>query len=131
MPNSELQSQVLEILDITNEINDKLDDVKGCTCTKYHESVFHVSDGRYTYNFEDAKQACIDRGAKIATLAQLQAAWSAGLDVCAAGWLSDGSVRYPIRMPRTGCGDTTAAGIRSWGYKPKTQKVADAYCFKV
>ncbi|XP_033107759.1 hyaluronan and proteoglycan link protein 1-like [Anneissia japonica] len=130
IPNTELKAQVQQILDATNEINKKLDDVKSCTCTRFQGAVFHVANGRYTYNFEDAKKACKDHGAQIATLAQLQAAWSAGLDVCKAGWLADGSVRYPIRMPRTGCGHTTPAGVRSWGYKPKTKKSADAYCYK-
>ncbi|XP_033107776.1 hyaluronan and proteoglycan link protein 1-like [Anneissia japonica] len=128
--NSALKTQVQQIFDITTEINSKMDDVKGCTCSRYHDGVFHVANGRYTYNFEEAKQACIDRGATIATPAQLQAAWEVGLDACLAGWLSDGSVRYPIRMPRQGCGINTNPGIRSWGYKPKDQKVADVYCFK-
>ncbi|XP_033104111.1 hyaluronan and proteoglycan link protein 3-like [Anneissia japonica] len=124
----EEQSQKLS--DKIDELDGILDDIKGCTCSLHHDAVFHVSvGGTYKLNFEQAKQACIDRGATIATVAQLAAAQTFGLDRCAAGWLSDGSVRYPITMPRNGCGgEGTAPGIRSWG-KPTKDKTYDVYCF--
>lgn len=68
---------------------------------------------------EEAKQSCQDAGAEIARVGQLYSAWKfAGLDRCNAGWLADGSVRYPIVTPRANCGPAEP-GVRSFGFPRK------------
>ncbi|CAB1318748.1 unnamed protein product, partial [Coregonus sp. 'balchen'] len=60
--------------------------------------------GRYNLNFFDAERACRDQDSIVASFDQLYEAWRGGLDWCNAGWLSDGSVQYPITTPREPCG---------------------------
>lgn len=71
----------------------------------------------------------------MASTAQLYLAWSQGLDYCSPGWLSDGSVRYPITSPRDRCGGLQA-GVRTLyrfrnqtGF-PDPHSPHDVYCFK-
>ncbi|RXN19624.1 hyaluronan and proteoglycan link 3-like protein [Labeo rohita] len=81
-------------------------------------------------NFTEAAEACQNDGGRIAKVGQLYAAWKfVGLDQCDAGWLADGSVRYPIIQPRANCG-TSEAGVRSFGFPPKHLKHG-VYCYKV
>ncbi|XP_028814316.1 aggrecan core protein [Denticeps clupeoides] len=56
------------------------------------------------FAFVEAAEQCAKLGAKLATTGQLYLAWKAGMDVCAAGWLADRSVRYPINVARPQCG---------------------------
>uniref|UniRef100_A0A3Q4H0Z1 Brevican n=1 Tax=Neolamprologus brichardi TaxID=32507 RepID=A0A3Q4H0Z1_NEOBR len=102
--------------------------------------VFHYRDAssRYAFTFEQAKEACEDIGADIATPEQLFAAYNSGYEQCDAGWLSDHSVRYPIQMPREGCfGDMDGLpGVRNYGLlEPDDKNVAKVtcqhYCFSV
>ncbi|XP_070687886.1 hyaluronan and proteoglycan link protein 3-like [Pempheris klunzingeri] len=80
-------------------------------------------------NLTEAEQACQKDGADIAKVGQLYAAWKlAGLDRCDAGWLADGSVRYPINRPRTNCG-SSEPGVRSVGFPPPQHKHG-VYCYK-
>ncbi|XP_015427231.1 PREDICTED: brevican core protein isoform X1 [Myotis davidii] len=65
---------------------------------------YQPSRGRYQFNYYEAKQACEEQGGRLATYAQLYQAWTEGLDWCNAGWLADGSVRYPIITPSQRCG---------------------------
>ncbi|CAL8268708.1 unnamed protein product [Arctogadus glacialis] len=76
------------------------------------------------------------QGARLATAGQLYLAWQAGLDRCDPGWLADGSVRYPINVPRKHCGGSEP-GVRTvyrdadqrTGF-PDTAARFDAYCFR-
>ncbi|XP_051979123.1 hyaluronan and proteoglycan link protein 3-like isoform X2 [Xyrauchen texanus] len=81
-------------------------------------------------NFTEAAEACHNDGGHIAKVGQLYAAWRfVGLDQCDAGWLADGSVRYPIIKPRMNCGPSEP-GVRSFGFPPKHLKHG-VYCYKV
>lgn len=86
-------------------------------------------------SFDDAQTYCRSAGAELASTAQLYLAWSQGLDYCSPGWLSDGSVRYPITSPRDRCGGLQA-GVRTLyrfrnqtGF-PDPHSPHDVYCFK-
>lgn len=80
--------------------------------------------------FDEAVQACLDDGAEIAKVGQIYAAWKLeGYDRCDAGWLADGSVRYPISRPRKNCSPTEAA-VRFVGFPDKMQKSYGVYCYK-
>ncbi|TRY89444.1 hypothetical protein DNTS_016044 [Danionella cerebrum] len=85
--------------------------------------------GRYRFTFLDAKEACAAQDALLATYKQLYYAWTEGLDWCNAGWLSDGTVGYPILHPRPACGGDLLSGIRSYGLRHKTRDHYDAFCF--
>ncbi|XP_027707934.1 aggrecan core protein isoform X1 [Vombatus ursinus] len=56
------------------------------------------------FTFQEAQEYCKAHNATLASTGQLYAAWRRGLDKCHAGWLADGSVRYPIITPRSACG---------------------------
>ncbi|XP_063051333.1 hyaluronan and proteoglycan link protein 1a [Engraulis encrasicolus] len=80
--------------------------------------------------FAEAVQACQDDGAEIAKVGHMYAAWKLqGYDRCDAGWLADGSVRYPISNPRSNCSPTEAA-VRMVGFPDKKQKLYGVYCHK-
>ncbi|XP_071583909.1 neurocan core protein [Heliangelus exortis] len=105
-----------------------------CYAPELRGTVFYATaPGRFSW--QEARRHCRSRGASLATTGQLYLAWSEGLDQCDPGWLADGSVRYPIRIPRLKCGGDTP-GVRTLyqfpnrtGFPPATSRF-DAYCYK-
>lgn len=91
---------------------------------------YHPRLGRYTLNFHEAQQACLEQDGILASHDQLHQAWLEGMDWCNAGWLQDGSVQYPISRPREECGrKDTPVGVRNYGYRHKESEHYDAFCF--
>lgn len=81
-------------------------------------------------SYTDAVQACQNDGAELAKVGHMFAAWKLqGYDRCDAGWLSDGSVRYPISRPRMKCSPTEAA-VRFIGFPDKKHQLYGAYCYR-
>lgn len=78
----------------------------------------------------EAKAACREDGAQIAKVGQLFAAWKfRGLDRCDAGWLADGSARYPVAHPRPTCGPLEP-GVRSFGFPDPQSRKYGVYCYR-
>ncbi|XP_053556673.1 hyaluronan and proteoglycan link protein 4 [Bombina bombina] len=81
-------------------------------------------------SFQEAAKACEDKGDLMAKVGQLYAAWKLQLmDKCEAGWLGDGSVRYPIVNPRARCGGLVP-GVRNLGFPSKKYKLFGVYCYR-
>ncbi|KAM9493378.1 aggrecan core protein isoform 2-T2 [Clarias gariepinus] len=104
-----------------------------CFAEKMSGRVFYSTcPGKCT--FGEAKTKCAKLGAKLATTGQLYLAWQAGMDECNAGWLADGSVRYPINIARPQCGGgllgvrTVYRFINQTGY-PLPESRYDAICY--
>ncbi|XP_048196652.1 neurocan core protein [Perognathus longimembris pacificus] len=109
-----------------------IDDEQDLVLLEVTGVVFHyrAARDRYALTFAEAQEACRLSSASIAAPRHLQAAFEDGFDNCDAGWLSDGTVRYPITQSRPGCyGDRSSLpGVRSYG-KRDPQELYDVYCF--
>ncbi|XP_055732437.1 brevican core protein-like [Salvelinus fontinalis] len=96
--------------------------------------VFHGSAPQQL-SLDEARAYCEKEEAELATTGQLYVAWSKGLDSCNPGWLSDGSVRYPIIIPRERCGGPQAGVKTLYRYSnqtgfPESSSRHDVYCFR-
>ncbi|XP_041073917.1 aggrecan core protein-like isoform X2 [Polyodon spathula] len=105
-----------------------------CYIDKLRGEVFHASSVE-RFTLEEALSYCLDRNATLATSGELHAAWKQGLDKCRAGWLLDGSVRYPITTPRPFCGGGKTGVITVYRFPnqtghPESHSKYDAYCFR-
>ena len=86
--------------------------------------------GRYNLTFDNAVESCAKQDAVIASFEQLYEAWQDGLDWCNAGWLSDGTVQYPITKPREPCGGSNSRpGLRNYGLRDKKMSRFDVFCY--
>lgn len=84
---------------------------------------------------QQAKDECDKHDSVMASTGQLFAAWREGLNGCDYSWLSDGSVRYPVTIPRPQCGGGLL-GVRTLykyenqtGFPDPTEQFG-VFCFK-
>ncbi|XP_061565455.1 hyaluronan and proteoglycan link protein 3-like [Cololabis saira] len=99
-----------------------------CFTSSLRGKVYYLQ-APHKMNLTDAQKACQQDGAEIAKVGQLYAAWKlGGLDRCDAGWLADGSLRYPITRPRQNCGPAEP-GVRSLGF-PLPKHMHGVYCYE-
>ncbi|XP_062311489.1 neurocan core protein-like, partial [Osmerus eperlanus] len=116
-----------------NRSPDELFDVY-CFAKQLQGEVFHSSVPE-RLSLATASTHCHTLGAQLATVGQLYLAWQAGLDQCDPGWLADGSVRYPINVPRRNCGGDDP-GVRTVYHNPNrtgfpdTTALFDAFCYR-
>ncbi|KAL1274780.1 hypothetical protein QQF64_027594, partial [Cirrhinus molitorella] len=105
-----------------------------CYVDKLEGSVFFAPTIQ-KMTFDEAKAECESMNAALASPGQLHAAWRRGLDRCDYGWLSDGSARHPVAIPRSQCGGGLL-GVRTlYRYRnqtgfPDPNMRLGAYCFK-
>ncbi|XP_075994151.1 brevican core protein-like [Genypterus blacodes] len=105
-----------------------------CYVDRLDGEVFYSTDYD-SFSYEEAVQHCQTFNATLATTGQLYAAWKQGMNQCDPGWLLDGSVRFPITIPRAKCGGgrvgvkTIHAFTNQTGF-PDEHSRYDAYCFR-
>ncbi|XP_030579775.1 versican core protein [Archocentrus centrarchus] len=106
-----------------------------CYADKLQGEVFYPPSISNKLTWQQAREECKKHDAVLASPGQLFAAWRAGLNRCDYGWLSDGSARYPITIPRPQCGGGLL-GVRTLykyenqtGYPDPTDRHG-AFCFK-
>ncbi|XP_054612833.1 versican core protein-like isoform X2 [Dunckerocampus dactyliophorus] len=106
-----------------------------CYIDKLDGEVFYPPSLSDKLTLQEAAVECQKHDAVLASPGQLFAAWGAGLNRCDYGWLSDGSVRYPVNIPRPQCGGGLL-GVRTLykydnqtGFPDPTDKHG-AYCFQ-
>uniref|UniRef100_A0A3Q3J5F1 Uncharacterized protein n=1 Tax=Monopterus albus TaxID=43700 RepID=A0A3Q3J5F1_MONAL len=105
-----------------------------CYVDKLDGEVFYAPV-THKMTFEEASEECKKTNAVLASPGQLHAAWRHGLDKCDYGWLSDGSVRHPVAVPRMQCGGGLLGVRTMYRYRnqtgfPEPTKKLGAYCFK-
>ncbi|XP_058623215.1 aggrecan core protein isoform X2 [Onychostoma macrolepis] len=105
-----------------------------CYMDQIKGEIFHVSSlAGFTYY--EAVAHCRKLGSTLASTGELYASWNQGFHKCSPGWLSDRSVRYPVRNPGFGCGEnktgvhTIYAQPNQTGF-PNPYSRYDAYCIK-
>ncbi|XP_061134730.1 versican core protein-like [Syngnathus typhle] len=105
-----------------------------CYVDKLYGDVFYAPVSK-KMSFEEAKDECKRRNSELATTGQLHAAWRRGLDRCDYGWLSDGSARHPVSVPKIQCGGGLLGVRTMYRYRnrtgfPEPTTQLGAYCFK-
>uniref|UniRef100_A0A8C8DEN8 Versican core protein n=1 Tax=Oncorhynchus tshawytscha TaxID=74940 RepID=A0A8C8DEN8_ONCTS len=104
-----------------------------CYVDKLDGEVYYAPVTR-KMTFEEAKKECENRNAVLASPGQLHSAWRQGLDRCDYGWLSDGSARHPVAVPRMQCGGGLLGVRTMYRYRnqtgfPEPSTQLGAYCF--
>uniref|UniRef100_A0A3P9J0E1 Aggrecan core protein n=1 Tax=Oryzias latipes TaxID=8090 RepID=A0A3P9J0E1_ORYLA len=106
-----------------------------CYIEDLRGEVFHVESAE-GLTYDQAVLSCQEHGGILASTGELYAAWKTGFDKCRAGWLQDGSVRYPINIPRARCGGgkhgvhTVYTHPNQTGFPPREDRY-DAYCIRM
>uniref|UniRef100_A0A674K6W9 Aggrecan n=1 Tax=Terrapene triunguis TaxID=2587831 RepID=A0A674K6W9_9SAUR len=105
-----------------------------CYIDRLKGEVFFATQANQ-FTLLEAQEYCESQNATLASVGQLHAAWKLGLDRCRAGWLADGSIRYPIVTPRPACGGDKP-GVRTIYLHPNQTGFPDplsrhhAFCFR-
>uniref|UniRef100_A0A3B4TR55 Versican core protein-like n=1 Tax=Seriola dumerili TaxID=41447 RepID=A0A3B4TR55_SERDU len=106
-----------------------------CFVDELHGEVFYPPSISDKLTLQQAWEECEKQEAVLASPGQLFAAWRAGLNRCDYGWLSDGSARYPVTVPKPQCGGGLL-GVRTLykyenqtGFPDPTDRHG-AFCFK-
>ncbi|XP_056142913.1 versican core protein-like [Lampris incognitus] len=104
-----------------------------CYVDKLDGEVFYAPV-THKMTFEEAKEECIKRNSVLASPGQLHSAWRHGLDQCDYGWLSDGSARHPVAVPKIKCGGGLLGVRTMYRYRnqtgfPEPSRKLGAYCF--
>jgi len=86
-------------------------------------SVRRILNGRYTIPWPEAETECQARGMTLASRADMLESRALGLDICACGWLSDGTAGLVIRTYDPLCGYGNENTVYSC-----SQTYGDAYC---
>lgn len=99
--------------ELTSLLNDNYAPANGCptdAVTQFGFCIWHEDNGsRYAQTYQQAAATCRSKGGRLCTYAEVAAAWAAGADWCANGWVADfrstteGYVSYPIQVGRAGC----------------------------
>ncbi|XP_034451425.1 brevican core protein-like, partial [Hippoglossus hippoglossus] len=105
-----------------------------CYVDKLHGEVFYAPV-THKMTLGEASAECKKRKSSLASPGQLHAAWRQGLDKCDYGWLSDGSARHPVAVPRMKCGGGLLGVRTMYRYRnqtgfPEPSTKLGAYCFK-
>ncbi|XP_056313116.1 versican a [Danio aesculapii] len=105
-----------------------------CYVDKLEGNVFFAPT-MHKMTFDEAKAVCESNNAELASPGQLHAAWRQGLDRCDYGWLSDGSARHPVSIPRSQCGGGLLGVRTMYRYRnqtgfPDPSMRLGAYCFQ-
>ncbi|OWK58296.1 Stabilin-2 [Lonchura striata] len=93
--------------------------------------VFHLQSpvGQYRMSYQQAKEACANESATIATYDQLLYAQKARYHLCSAGWLDGGRVGYPTAFSSPNCG-SGHVGIVDYGRRVNLSETWDAFCYR-
>ncbi|XP_076861229.1 stabilin-2-like isoform X2 [Brachyhypopomus gauderio] len=105
-----------------------------CTDLHYQDKtvgVFHYRSplGVYKLNYTQSQVACKQEGGTIATYIQLSYAQQAGYSMCAAGWLQQERVAYPMSYSNPKCG-YGHVGIVDYGKQTDLGKTWDTFCYR-
>uniref|UniRef100_A0A8C0ZCR6 Stabilin 2 n=1 Tax=Cyanistes caeruleus TaxID=156563 RepID=A0A8C0ZCR6_CYACU len=93
--------------------------------------VFHLRSpvGQYRMTYEQAKEACANESATIATYTQLLYAQKARYHLCSAGWLDGERVGYPTGFSSPNCG-SGYVGIVDYGRRVNLSETWDVFCYR-
>ncbi|RMC03028.1 hypothetical protein DUI87_20221 [Hirundo rustica rustica] len=93
--------------------------------------VFHLRSpvGQYKMTYEQAKEACANESATIATYNQLLYAQKARYHLCSAGWLDGERVGYPTAFSSPNCG-SGHVGIVDYGRRVNLSETWDVFCYR-
>ncbi|KAF2979785.1 hypothetical protein EK904_012809 [Melospiza melodia maxima] len=93
--------------------------------------VFHLRspEGQYRMTYEQAREACANESATVATYEQLLYAQKARYHLCSAGWLDGGRVGYPTAFSSPNCG-SGHVGIVDYGRRVNLSETWDAFCYR-